>query len=152
MGRPTEISSSRKKKLFHDFSGKELWTRLRHGMRFSGMMNEIMLNPNLKRELERYETEINEDDPTLAQRNKDQFMYETRVPIVRKLLEEDNNWMVRWVSNPKRLAKVNIVKEEFLKYGPSALPDYYKYAENFGAVFRWTENPRKIIIMMILVK
>ncbi len=149
MARPSKTSGQKRKKLFHDFSGKELWTRLESGMKRSGMLKQIMLNPELKQMLEQYETQVNADSPSLYNKDKAQFMYESRVPVVRHLLKEDNNWMIRWVSNPDRLAHVNIVKEEFLKYGPSALPAHYKHAEKFGGIFRWTENARKTIILML---
>lgn len=147
MARPK--SSSGGKQLFKEFTSAELWSRLNAGMKRSGMLQAIVLEKDLKRRLEEEVAYVHTKYPKMFDMDKNAFMYQSRVQVVRHLLKTDNNWMIRWVSDPKRLAKVNIVKEEFLKYGPEALPSYYKHALKHGAVFRWAPNARKTIIMMV---
>jgi len=147
MARP--VGEAKQKELIKGLTSKELWVRLETAMRNSGMTKELATNIELRRMLEQKEDSFNKEFPAIFTRDRDHFMYATRVHIVRHLLFEDNNWVIRWVSNPKRLSPVNVVKEMFLKHGHQALPEYYKHATKFGGVFRWEEDALVTIIMML---
>lgn len=147
MARP--VGETKQKELIRGLTSKELWTRLETAMRNSGVTKELATNIDLRRMLEEKEDSFNKEFPAVFTRDRDHFMYATRVHIVRHLLFEDNNWVIRWVSNPKRLSPVNVVKEMFLKHGHQALPEHYKHATKFGGVFRWEEDALVTIIMML---
>ncbi|HPV21717.1 MAG TPA: hypothetical protein PK102_08805, partial [bacterium] len=147
MARP--VGETKQKELIRGLTSKELWVRLETAMRNSGVTKELATNIDLRRMLEEKEDSFNKEFPAVFTRDRDHFMYATRVHIVRHLLFEDNNWVIRWVSNPKRLSPVNVVKEMFLKHGHQALPEYYKHATKFGGVFRWEEDALVTIIMML---
>lgn len=147
MARP--VGEAKQKELIKGLTSKELWVRLETAMRNSGMTKELATNIELRRMLEQKEDSFNKEFPAIFTRDRDHFMYATRVHIVRHLLFEDNNWVIRWVSNPKRLSPVNVVKEMFLKHGHQALPEYYKHATKFGGVFRWDEGANITILMML---
>lgn len=149
MARPKSDGPS--KDLFRNMSHAEWWTRLDTAMKNSGMLMHIAKTPELRIMLKEHEDRVNQNEPGLFTRDRNWFMYETRSFVVRHLLKNDNNWMIRWVSNPKRLSPVNIVKEEFLKYGPSALPEYYKHATKFGGVFRW-DSPKALVTIIMMLR
>jgi len=139
------------KNLFKDMPHAEWWSRLDTAMKNSGMLLHIARTPELRIMLKEHEDRVNQNEPGLFTRDRNWFMYETRSFVVRHLLKNDNNWMIRWVSNPKRLSPVNIVKEEFLKYGLSALPEYYKHATKFGGVFRW-DSPKALVTIIMMLR
>lgn len=146
MARP---SAEKKQKVYKLLPQKQMWAILDNAMTTSGMYQHIMQTPELMHMIQKKETSLREDKKINPDTSHDEFMYLSRLPVARKLIADDNNWMIRVVSDAKRLSPVNIVKEEFLKYGPSALPAHYKYARNFGGVFEWHPESNVTIIMML---
>jgi len=135
-------------KPYKDVPFDQLWHTLDSAMFKSGMYKHIATNDHCRKLLAKAEQKVSESVKGISKTDPI-FLYRSRVSVARFLMKDNNNWVIRVISDPKRLSKVNIVKEEFLKYGPSALPEYYKGAENYGAVFKWDKAADTTIIMMM---
>lgn len=148
MARP--VSDKRAKKVFKEIPYGQWWRMLDKAMRDTGMYSFIMRDRNLVEMLDRVETAVLNDYPGIIQKNKDLFMYRSRVMVARHILLEDNNALVKWTSkDQRRFWNINIVKEQFLKYGPDALPSHFKHAEKHGGIFRWSPTANINVIMLL---
>ncbi len=148
MGRPA--GEQRNKKVFKEIPYKQWWAMLDKAMRDTKMYSYILANKDLSDKLEQVEQKVLDDYPGIIAKNKDLFMYRSRVMIAREILLADNNALVKWTSkDQRRFWNINIVKENFFKYGPDSLPTHYKHATKFGGVFKWSPTANINVVCLL---
>lgn len=125
-------------KIIKDYSSEEIYAIISKAMTRTGMDKHILRSR--RDDLVRLEEEINSEYPGLYDTDKYKWLFWTRQPLIRDILENDTVWMSRWVSDESRVCYVSEVCENFLRFGHDALPGNYKYAEQYGAIFRFDEG------------
>ena len=140
----------KQKRILKEIPYHQWWAMLDKAMRETGMYSHIIATPSLKDMLDRTEAKVIEDYPGVVQKNRDLFLYRSRVTVARHILKEDNNALVKWTSkDQRRFWNINIVKENFLKYGPDSLPAHYKHASKHGGVFKWSPTANINVICLL---
>lgn len=80
------------------------------------------------------------ENPSLVELN-----FYSMLKTARDVCEEDFNWFMRVISDPTRTYPFHEVEEQFILYGPSALPQSYRCAEQYGAIFQWHADPTVVL-------